>query len=1202
MYPQQIIDALQHVRYPGTGKNLIEGGMLEDNIRISGMEVSFSLIFEKDNDPFRKSVVKAAEAAIHTYVDENAAVHIHSKFVKQNMAPKSDSMENLRAAQVIAIHSGKGGVGKSTVAANLAIALAKMGYRVGLLDADIHGPSVPKMFHTEGCRPISTPVNGRNLIEPIEQYGVKMLSIGFFVDPQQAVVWRGGMASNAIKQLIQDANWGELDYFLIDLPPGTSDIHLTLVQHLHLTGAIVVTTPQPVALVDARKGVDMFELLKTIYKTEGNRLTNIRVVGFVYDGNAEDLDMLAHFADDTDADGNERAYNGIDADGKTDTLDIPVIEGVLNLDSYVYEDVANTVRANYPNLVFQPLGFYVSFEDPVMLQFLLNNLSIDDGVGLTIEQIESLTSIPRPVTNTSIKRFNEFERFINVASLPNQQNSWNYGFFRGCTGLEAITIPPKITEFKVATFGNCTSLQTYGNLHNIKIIGARCFESCLLTDVDVYLPSLTSIGAAAYYKTKIGKISSLGNLTAISNSEYLDRIDKGVFRECVNLTEATLPDSLETIGSYAFYGDTALATINYDWSKLVALGASAFYNCPLEFDELNLPNLTTLGENAFYGVKIKKLNLGALTTLPWGSTSAQNFGDKSVLEEIIIPETVTSIGNGALYKYINCVIEDLNLPNLTSLEGGAFNGTKLRKITSLGSVSAFPTNANSTGSVFDSCTELTSVAQSVFENIVTINSAPFDNCTNLYIDELIMPNLENISRLGNGIHIRSIKNLGKITELFGSAQLSTSHQAFGVPTYIEEYYIPASVTSIGRQAFRGMSNLKFIVCNPTTPPVLNSSSEIGSSKCPIYVPDESVEAYKTATNWSAYASRIYPMSIYENGGLENVITFADPAVEAICLANWDTNGDGYFMKSEAEAVTSIGENFHDNAEIVSFDELQYFNGITQIGGSTIYSFETFANCTSLKSIVLPSSCKILNNGYTGGGGRSPFYNCKSLETIGGLENVTFIGANAFNGCTALATIDCDWSKIVNVGESAFNNCTALSLGELHLDNLESIAANAFAGVNITKITLGKITSLPNGTQYSQTFGSKTTLEEITIPSTVTDIPQYTLFTHSALKKVIIEEGVQTIGLSAIRACSSLPSFDLPSTINSIGEGAFAYSGSIQYGIIRAVQPPTLVNANAFVDSIAYPIYVPDASVDAYKEATNWSSLANRIKPLSEYNG
>ena len=270
MYPQQIIDALRHVRYPGTGKDLIEGGMLEDDIRISGLEVSFSLIFEKDNDPFMKSVVKASEVAVQTYVDANAAVHIHTKFKKQNLQPAA-AAPVLQAKHVIAIHSGKGGVGKSTVAANLAIALAQRGMRVGLLDADIHGPSMPKMFHTEDCRPVSAEVDGRTLIDPIEQYGVKMLSIGFFVDPAQAVVWRGGMASNAIKQLIQDANWGELDYFLIDLPPGTSDIHLTLVATLQLTGAIVVTTPQPVALVDARKGVDMFR----------NEKINVPVLGII---------------------------------------------------------------------------------------------------------------------------------------------------------------------------------------------------------------------------------------------------------------------------------------------------------------------------------------------------------------------------------------------------------------------------------------------------------------------------------------------------------------------------------------------------------------------------------------------------------------------------------------------------------------------------------------------------------------------------------------------------------------------------------------------------------------------------------------------------------------------------------------------------------------------------------------------------------
>ena len=271
MYPQQVIDALRHVRYPGTGKDLIESGMLEDDIRISGFEVSFSLIFQKDNDPFMKSVVKAAEVALQTYIDPNISAHINIKVRGERLKVKGADQPRINAKHIIAIHSGKGGVGKSTVTANLAVALAQQGYRVGLLDADIHGPSMPKMFHTEDCRPVSVEEDGRTLIEPIEQYGVKMLSIGFFVNPESAVIWRGGMASNAIKQLIEDAHWGELDYFLIDLPPGTSDIHLTLISELQLTGVIVVTTPQPVALVDARKGVEMFR----------NEKVNVKILGFI---------------------------------------------------------------------------------------------------------------------------------------------------------------------------------------------------------------------------------------------------------------------------------------------------------------------------------------------------------------------------------------------------------------------------------------------------------------------------------------------------------------------------------------------------------------------------------------------------------------------------------------------------------------------------------------------------------------------------------------------------------------------------------------------------------------------------------------------------------------------------------------------------------------------------------------------------------
>lgn len=256
LYPKLITDALATVRYPGNGKNLIEGEMLEDDLRIDGMKVSFSLIFDKIPDPFMKSVLKAAETAIHTYVSPDVEVTINTKS-RQAQRPEPGKMLP-QVKNIIAVSSGKGGVGKSTVAANLAVALAAQGYQVGLLDADIFGPSVPKMFHVESEQIYAWEKDGRQLLIPAEKYGVKMLSIGFFVNPDTATLWRGGMASNTLKQLIADADWGELDYLVLDTPPGTSDIHLTLLQNLAITGAVIVSTPQQVALADARKGIDMY--------------------------------------------------------------------------------------------------------------------------------------------------------------------------------------------------------------------------------------------------------------------------------------------------------------------------------------------------------------------------------------------------------------------------------------------------------------------------------------------------------------------------------------------------------------------------------------------------------------------------------------------------------------------------------------------------------------------------------------------------------------------------------------------------------------------------------------------------------------------------------------------------------------------------------------------------------------------------------
>lgn len=268
IYPKLIMDALEKVRYPGTGKNIVEAGMVEDNIRIDGQKVSFSIIFPKETDPFIKSVTRAAEASIKTYVSKEIAVDIS---VKKAEAPKKQEPILPNIKNIIAVSSGKGGVGKSTVAANIAVSLAMKGFRVGLLDADIFGPSMPKMFHLESFEPFGENINGKQYIIPAEKYNVKMLSIGFFVNSQTATLWRGAMASNALKQLIFEADWGDLDYFILDTPPGTSDIHLTLLQSIPITGAVIVSTPQQVALADARKGIDMYM----------NEQVNVPILGLV---------------------------------------------------------------------------------------------------------------------------------------------------------------------------------------------------------------------------------------------------------------------------------------------------------------------------------------------------------------------------------------------------------------------------------------------------------------------------------------------------------------------------------------------------------------------------------------------------------------------------------------------------------------------------------------------------------------------------------------------------------------------------------------------------------------------------------------------------------------------------------------------------------------------------------------------------------
>ncbi len=256
---KEILKALETITVAGEGSNMVESGAVQ-NVMTFGDEVVVDLVLSTPALHIKKRAEVDVMKAIHEKVYEKAKIKVNIKIQapeKKQPEIKGKALPGIK--NIIAVASGKGGVGKSTVTANLAVTLSKMGFKVGILDADIYGPSAPIMFDVEAERPLSVNVNGKSKMKPVENYGVKILSIGFFTKPNQAVVWRGPMAAKALNQMIFDADWGELDFMLIDLPPGTGDIHLSIMQSLPITGSVIVSTPQNVALADAKKGVAMFQ-------------------------------------------------------------------------------------------------------------------------------------------------------------------------------------------------------------------------------------------------------------------------------------------------------------------------------------------------------------------------------------------------------------------------------------------------------------------------------------------------------------------------------------------------------------------------------------------------------------------------------------------------------------------------------------------------------------------------------------------------------------------------------------------------------------------------------------------------------------------------------------------------------------------------------------------------------------------------------
>lgn len=705
---------------------------------------------------------------------------------------------------------------------------------------------------------------------------------------------------------------------------------------------------------------------------------------------------------------------------------------------------------------------YIRFADPAVEAVLMANGVSSDGVGITKEDAAAVTSIGTWFKgNTDITSFDEFEYFTGVTFLGTHQTSAGYGAFDGCTNLEYLTLPPSCVDLRVQALANCTSLKRVNGFEHVKTIRNRMATNALLSQ-DLNLASVEGeIGFAAFANTGITGISSLGKCTSLANT---NSSGSGVFDKCKSLKSVVIPESLTSIGGCAFMDDDALTSV-IGLENVYVIKNRAFSGCTsLAYDVLNFRNLSVLEQDALYGIKIKKLNLSTLPSLPYAASARSTYGDRNVLEEVILSDAVSVITAHSFRQNTHLTTITMNRDRITSIEAAAFWDVPLSGDMSFASLTSLGENAFRN----------TDIESFTAPNVAEIKYDTFNNCSNL------------------------------------------KKADFG------------AITAIGGRAFYGCTAMEKMIIRTTTPPALEDVNAFNNTNnCPIYVPDAALEVYKTATNWSAYADRIHPLSELEGSPY---ITFADAEVERVLMEN-NVSSDGVgITMADAEAVTSIGTWFKGNKEITSFNELEYFSNVKWLLA------EAFSGCTSLQSISL--------------------------------KNIESTGYDALKQ-TALSHVDAPLLGFVN--NYAFTEIS--SDFSINLPSCTTIYKNGFYKSGLQKISCTNLLEI-------QDNGLKDTrLKEIFLPN------------------------VKTIGIDGLNLCPYLAKVDIGGNATSIGNFAFGNSTSLEILIVRATTPPSagrLILENTAIDSANGFIYVPDASVDAYKAASGWSTYASRIKPLSEY--